>query len=150
MLVAGVKVMDGPNMLRHMHEYTIAVGVVDSLKNFSKSSGRRVKSFRVFVGELSMLNLEVLRGALEKLIKHSDAADAVFSVEVERARVICGSCGYVMSFGEVVEDLDDQEKEVIHFLPELIASYGACRICGSKDLRIESGRGVSIRDVVYV
>ncbi|BAJ50869.1 hydrogenase nickel incorporation protein HypA [Candidatus Caldarchaeum subterraneum] len=142
--------MDGDDALCHMHEYVVAVGVVDSLQNFSRSSGRRVKSFRVFVGELSMLNLEVLREALEKLIRQSEVADAVFSVEVERARVICGSCGYVMSFGEVVEDLDDQEKEVIHFLPELIASYGACRICGSKDLRIESGRGVSVRDVVYV
>ncbi|MEM4342236.1 MAG: hydrogenase/urease maturation nickel metallochaperone HypA, partial [Candidatus Caldarchaeum sp.] len=133
-----------------VHEYTVAVGVVESLQNFSKSSGRRVKSFRVFVGELSMLDIDVLKEALEKLIGQSEAADAFFSIEVERARVICGSCGYVMSFGEVVGELEEEEKEVIHFLPELIASFGMCRMCGGKDLRIESGRGVSVRDVVYV
>ena len=53
--------MDGDDALCHMHEYVVAVGVVDSLQNFSRSSGRRVKSFRVFVGELSMLNMDVLR-----------------------------------------------------------------------------------------
>lgn len=61
--------MYGHGAFGPVHEYTVAVGVVESLQNFSKSSGRRVKSFRVFVGELSMLDIDVLREALEKLVR---------------------------------------------------------------------------------
>ncbi|MEM0382166.1 MAG: hydrogenase/urease maturation nickel metallochaperone HypA [Nitrososphaerota archaeon] len=133
-----------------MHEYVIAVGIVESLREFSFRSGRVVKSFRVVVGELSMLNLEQLSEALKRLIEASEVSGAQFSIEVEPARVRCGTCGYEMAFSEAVSGLSEEERETIHFLPDLIASYAECRRCGSLDLRVVEGRGVSVRDVIYV
>lgn len=133
-----------------MHEFMIARGVVDSLREFSLRSGVVVKSFKVLVGELSMLDVGLLVDAIGRLVEESEVRGASFSVEVEPARVVCGSCGQSMSFGETVAGLSEEEKEAIHFLPELIASFAACRICGSKDLRVASGRGVTVRDVVSV
>ncbi|MDW8073615.1 MAG: hydrogenase/urease maturation nickel metallochaperone HypA [Nitrososphaerota archaeon] len=130
-----------------MHEFVIARGVVESLREFSLRTGRRVSSFRVLVGELSMLNLEVLGEALGRLVEESEVRGASFTVDVEPAEVGCGSCGHVMSFGEAVSELGEEEKEAIHFLPDLIASFTVCRRCGSHDLRVVSGRGVSVRDV---
>ncbi|GBC71693.1 hydrogenase nickel incorporation protein HypA [Candidatus Calditenuaceae archaeon HR02] len=132
-----------------MHEYVIARGVVESVRNFSLNFGCGVKRFKVLVGELSMLDIGVLREALEGLIAASEVRGADFSIEIEPARISCGSCGNIISFGEAVSHLSEEEREMIHFLPDLIASYAACRRCGSLDLRIISGRGVSVRDVVF-
>jgi hydrogenase nickel incorporation protein HypA/HybF len=133
-----------------MHEYAIARGVVESVRDFSLKSGCGVRSFRVLVGELSMLDTSVLREALERLIAASAVKGAEFSIEIEPAMISCGSCGHTMTFGEAISGLSEEEREMIHFLPDLIASYAACKWCGSLDLRIVSGRGVSVRDVVCV
>lgn len=99
---------------------------------------------------MSMLNVEILGEALGKILENSEIRSAGFEVRIEPAQVGCGSCGRLMSFSEVVSGLSEEERELVHFLPDLIASYTACGSCGSMDLRIVSGRGVSVRDVSLV
>ncbi|MEM0444536.1 MAG: hydrogenase/urease maturation nickel metallochaperone HypA [Nitrososphaerota archaeon] len=145
--VIGLWAGKAPVGLRLMHEYVIARGVIDSLLKAVSGSGRRIRDFRVVVGELSMLNMELLNEALTRLLEASELRGAGFRMEVEPASVGCGSCGFSMSFREAVSGLSEEEKEMIHFIPDLLASYTSCKRCGSLDLRIVSGRGVSVRDV---
>lgn len=121
---------------------------MESVRDFSLKSGCGVRSFKVVVGELSMIDTGALREALERLIAASEVRGADFSIEIDPAKISCGSCGHTMLFGEAVSGLSEEEREMIHFLPDLIASYAACKWCGSLDLRVVSGRGVSVRDVV--
>lgn len=131
-----------------MHEILVANGVVESLVKYVSETGRVVKSFKVTVGELSMLDIEILKNAIEKFIAQTVLKNAVFTVEVERAAVVCGTCNNSMLFSEVVAGLDAEAKEVIHFVPDLVGSYSRCVKCGSVDLKVTSGRWVEVRDVV--
>ncbi|MCS7137926.1 MAG: hydrogenase/urease maturation nickel metallochaperone HypA [Candidatus Caldarchaeum sp.] len=131
-----------------MHEYMVARGVVESLLRYLSESGRVVKSFRVVVGELSMLDVEILTKTMKNLLEQSPLKGADFTVEVERAQIVCGLCGKLMSFNEATSKLDDEEKEVIHFIPDLIGSYSSCSKCGSMDLRVVAGRWVEVKDVI--
>ena len=130
-----------------MHEYTIAVGIIETLKNYAAQSGFKVRSFKIVVGELSMLNIEAIRMSLDMLMPKTDLNDAYYSIECEEARVGCGTCGAVMTFNEAVKELGEDVLETIHFLPEMLASFTSCRVCGSSDLRVLSGRGVKVVDV---
>ncbi len=131
-----------------MHEYVVASGIVGSVAKLAGSLGGRVKSFRVLVGELSMLDVGLVKELLRELSKDSPLSGAEISVEVERALIRCDSCGAEMSFGEAVEGLGEEERESIHFVPELVSSFARCRGCGSPALRVVAGRGVKIVDVV--
>jgi Zn finger protein HypA/HybF involved in hydrogenase expression len=131
-----------------MHEYIVASGIVGSVAKLAGSLGGHVKSFRVLVGELSMLDVGMLRELLGELSRDSPLSGASISVEVERAVIRCDSCGTEMSFAEAVGRLKDDERESIHFVPELVSSFARCRRCGAPDLRVVAGRGVKIVDVV--
>ncbi|MDW8084398.1 MAG: hydrogenase/urease maturation nickel metallochaperone HypA [Candidatus Caldarchaeum sp.] len=131
-----------------MHEYMVARGVVESLLRYLSESGRVVKSFRVVVGELSMLDVDILTKAMKDILEEGPLKGADFTVEVERAQIVCGLCGKLMSLNEATSKLDDEEKEVIHFIPDLIGSYSSCSKCGSMDLRVVAGRWVEVKDVI--
>uniref|UniRef100_A0A7C5Y8S0 Hydrogenase nickel incorporation protein HypA n=1 Tax=Caldiarchaeum subterraneum TaxID=311458 RepID=A0A7C5Y8S0_CALS0 len=131
-----------------MHEFLVAGGVVESLVKYVSESGRVVKSFRVVVGELSMLDIETLSNAIKTLITQTALRNAVFTVEVEPASIVCGTCLSKMSFNEAMAGLNTDAKEVIHFIPDLVGCYISCVKCGSVDLKVVSGRWVEVRDVV--
>ncbi|MEM1948364.1 MAG: hydrogenase/urease maturation nickel metallochaperone HypA [Candidatus Caldarchaeum sp.] len=131
-----------------MHEFLVASGVVECLVKYVTESRRTVKSFKVVVGELSMLDIEILSNAIKTLITQTALMNAVFTVEVEPASIVCSTCSNIMSFKETVAGLDADAKEVIHFVPDLVGSYSSCVKCGSVDLKVVSGRWVEVRDVV--
>ena len=131
-----------------MHEYTIAVGIIEALKKYTAQSGLKVRSFKIVVGELSMLNIDAIRMSLDMLMPNTDLNDAHYYIEREEARVGCGTCGAVMAFNEAVKELGEDVLETIHFLPEMLASFTSCRGCGSSDLRVLSGRGVKVVNVI--
>jgi Zn finger protein HypA/HybF involved in hydrogenase expression len=131
-----------------LHEYVVASGVVDSVAKFAGSVGGRVKSFRVLVGELSMLDIGLIRELLGEMARGAGLSEASISVEIERAAIRCGSCGAEMSFSEAVEGLTEEERESMHFVPDLVSSFARCKKCGCPDLRVVSGRGVKVVDVV--
>ena len=131
-----------------MHEYTIVQGIIESLKRYAAENKSSILGFKIVVGELSMLNIDAIRMFLEMLMPKTDLNEATYSIELEEARVKCGTCGAVMSFKEAVQNLDDDVLETIHFLPEMLASFTSCKICGSSDLRVFSGRGVKVVEVI--
>lgn len=131
-----------------MHELVLANGVVDAVSNFARMKGGRVVSFTVAIGELSSFDKSLFEYLLKELVKGTDLEDAKITVEVKEARVKCLSCSSKWGFKELVAPLSEDEKEMIHFVPELVSAFAKCPACGSRDLQIESGRSVRVVEVV--
>jgi Zn finger protein HypA/HybF involved in hydrogenase expression len=131
-----------------LHEYTIAVGIIEALINYAEHRRVKVRRFRILVGQLSMLDLDSIQTFVNMLMSKSALDGADYSIEIERAQLGCGTCNAVMSFDEMIGDLEGDVRESIHFFPEMVASFRSCKVCGSSDLRVLSGRGVRVVDVV--
>lgn len=131
-----------------MHEQMVANGVVASLTDFAARSGKQVKKFRVVLGELSMFDREIFTDALKAVLAKSGFTNVEVVVEIEPAEIICSQCGSTWTFAELVGGLSDEDREAVHFVPELIGSFASCKRCGSMDLQIISGRGVAVKDVL--
>jgi hydrogenase nickel incorporation protein HypA/HybF len=108
-----------------MHELSIAQALIDQVSVAAKAQGaRRVLSIRVVVGALSGVDPEALRMVFPLAAEDSLLAGAALEVESVAASVRCTACG-----GISVPD----------------APFVYCATCGSGEVRIESGRELSIR-----
>lgn len=125
----------------------IVSGIIEAVSNYAKQEGGRVVRFKVAVGELASFSIELIRELLRNLVKGTELEEAEFSVEAEKAEVRCLSCGATLGFSELIEPLPEDEREMIHFLPELVSSFSKCPRCGGRDFVIESGRSVRVVEV---
>jgi len=116
-----------------MHEWILAEGVLRAVRVISKPPHK----FRVRIGELRQVNLEIFRHALRELSKGTELEGMEVEIEVERASIKCEDCGY--EFGLDQMPLSEGEKECIHFFPSTLRSFG-CPRCRSVRLRISGGR----------
>ncbi len=130
-----------------MHEFTVASGIVDSLREVYLVKGFKITSFKIAIGELSMFDKNILAELVKELLSGTELRNAKFSTIIEEALVKCESCGKSYTFKELVKTLNDEEREMIHFIPELLSSYVKCFSCGSRDLKILCGRGVKVIDI---
>lgn len=130
-----------------MHEFTIAMGIVDSLRELSSKKGLKINNFKIAIGELSMFNSSIIIDLVKELIRGTELENTNFSVVTEEAKIKCESCTHTYSFNELSKQISEEEKEMIHFIPELISSYIKCPLCSSRDLKILSGRGVKVIDI---
>jgi hydrogenase nickel incorporation protein HypA/HybF len=130
-----------------MHEAILVEGIISALLEISREKGKHVDYFKVGVGELSQFNVELIRYLLTEMVKGTELENTHVDVEVEEAIVKCLSCGFKLSFQELIDPLSSNEKEAIHFLPELISSFCKCPLCSMSDFEIEQGRGVRIVEV---
>jgi hydrogenase nickel incorporation protein HypA/HybF len=130
-----------------MHEFTIAQGIVDFLRETYSAKGYRITSFRIALGELSMFDKNLIIDLVRELIKGTELEGAKFTVSIEEAAIKCESCNQIHTFKELTKALSNDEKEMIHFIPELISSFARCLSCGSRDLKIITGRGVMVTDI---
>ncbi len=140
-----------------MHEWSLASSIVLTTKKIAREKGVQVKGVDIVVGELSQIDLEILRDALNTLFKEELGWDVNVRIEVEKAKLKCNTCGYEFGFNEAWEqikkifcqDLEPGEEceNPIHYVPELASSFIKCPRCGSPDLEIISGRGVWIKSI---
>ncbi|MCK4635081.1 MAG: hydrogenase nickel incorporation protein HypA, partial [Candidatus Aenigmarchaeota archaeon] len=93
----------------------------------------------VALGELQQIDEEVFDFALKEIM---NAMGIIFKIKLKRKKSLlkCNICSEMWSFEP--EKLDEQEKESIHFIPEVAHNYIKCPKCGSPDFKIISGRGV--------
>ncbi|MEM0025010.1 MAG: hydrogenase nickel incorporation protein HypA [Zestosphaera sp.] len=129
-----------------MHEWALAEGIARYLS--SVVGVKRLKSVRIGLGELQSVDEEILRFALTELMKaegYELSEDSVVFVK-RAARFQCRRCGYSWSLNNV--SLGDDEKEAIHFIPEVIHAYLSCPKCGSRDFEVVEGRGVEVLEVI--
>lgn len=141
-----------------MHEWTLASGIVLTAKKILAEKGyEKLKGIEVVVGELSQIDIDILRDALKTLFEEEFNEDVEIGMEVEKARLRCNTCGHEFGFQEAWEQLkqifcpDNEPGEEcenpIHYIPELAPSFIKCPKCGSVDLEIISGRGVWIKSL---
>lgn len=130
-----------------MHEMMLVEGIISTLIELSHEKKGRVSYFKVNVGEISQFNVELIRYLLMEMVKGTELEDSHIEVNVEKAVVKCLSCGSKLNFQELVDSLSINEKEAIHFLPELISSFCRCPSCRMSDFEIEQGRSVRIVEV---
>ena len=142
-----------------MHEWAIAEGIVSTIVSLSlKEGAKKVTKVVISIGELSQLNLEILRDAIKELSEGTIMEDAEIVFQVEEAIFKCLNCGFSWSFGSVKKNLlrmfcgEDVEEcdNPVHYVPDLVNVFLRCPKCGSPDFEISSGRGVKIVSVEVV
>ena len=130
-----------------MHELALTEGIVSFVLDLARKKGERVVGFTVAIGELAQFNRTLIEDLLPKLTKETELNDARVTVEVEKAVIRCLYCNSKLGFHTLIEPLPNNEKEMIHFLPELLSSFCKCPKCQMSDLQIESGRSIRVAEV---
>ena len=68
-------------------------------------------------------------------------------VQIEPATFRCRACGGAFLLRDAVGAEGDDEREAIHFVPELAHAFMTCPTCRSPDFEIVAGRGVAIEAI---
>ena len=131
-----------------MHELSLVQGVIDAVDESARGKEKKVLSLEIRVGELAQFDLRLVRQLLRDLSKGTSIEGAKVSVRSEKSRVKCLSCGAVWSFEETMRHVSKDEREVVHFFPELLNSYFSCPRCAKSYMEILEGRSVRIAKVV--
>ena len=132
-----------------MHELSLVDGIVRAVEERAQEKGGRVTGVKVGIGELAQFDLRVVRGLLKDLKKGTILQDARVTVEPEKARVVCLSCNSEWAFKDLAPSLSKDEKEAIHFIPELFSSYFQCPKCSKSYFEILEGRSVRLIEVTF-
>jgi len=131
-----------------LHELSLVQGIMDAVEEIADEKGGRVTSIKVGVGELAQFDVRLVRALLEDLKKGTSLQGARVTVEPEKSKIRCLSCGKRWDFQELVRPLSGDEREMIHFLPELLNSCSKCPSCAKSFFDIEEGRSLRICEVV--
>ena len=131
-----------------MHELSLVQGIIDAVGEAARDKGGQVRSVTIGVGELAQFDIRLVRGLLNDLKRGTPLEGAKISVEAEKSRVRCLGCGRVWGFEDVAGPISSDEREMMHFLPELLNSCTKCPACSKFYFEIEEGRSVRIKEVV--
>jgi len=132
-----------------LHELSLVEGIIQTVGELATANGKQVKAVSVGVGELAQFDLRVIRELLAELKKGTPLEGARIQVRLERAKVRCLNCKKEWSFGDIVSPLSKDEKEVVHFFPEILSTYSRCPSCRKHYLEIEEGRSVRLAEVKF-
>ena len=130
-----------------MHELSLVQGIVDAVQETANEKKGRVTGFKVEVGELSQFDIRLIRQLLADITRGTPLEGAKVVVRREKCRVRCLGCGGRWTFKELAGTLSADEKEMVHFLPELISSCSKCPSCSKSYFEIEAGRSVRVVEV---
>jgi len=128
-----------------VHEWALAEGVVSTtLRTVEEQGLTKVTAINIRMGELQQIDVELFGFALKEIIQpqKSVIADAEIKFIKEDAVLKCRSCKHEWSFSPVLEKLNEEERESIHFVPEIAHVYISCPVCKSPDFEFIKGRGV--------
>jgi hydrogenase nickel incorporation protein HypA/HybF len=132
-----------------MHEWALAQGVISTALEMAEREGlNEITAIKIKMGELQQIDLEIFELALTE-IRQSQmpiVANARTELEREAAVLKCRVCWREWAFADAI--LDEDEREFIHFLPEMAHTYIACPQCKSPDFQFVKGRGVWIDSIV--
>ncbi len=130
-----------------MHEWSLAQAVVKAASDYAAEKNiQEITGATVSVGELQAIDRECFDFALNEIAQHM-GFNPEFTVEVVPAEFECRRCGRTWDYADDKKRLGEEEKEMIHFLPEAARVYVSCPGCGSRDFRVREGRGVLLKAV---
>ncbi len=128
-----------------MHEWALAEAIINAASEIAeKEKLRKITRVTVGIGELQTIEPDILKFALSHL-KTEKFKEAKFELRTEKARLKCRACGNTWEFNK--KDVDSNELEAIHVVPEISHTYIKCSNCGSPDFEILEGRGVTLQTV---
>lgn len=130
-----------------MHELALVEGIISYILEIARKKGGYVVSFKVVIGEFAQFDKGLIKDLLTELVKGTELERANMIVETEKAVAICLYCNSKWGVNELLEPLPNDQREMIHFLPELLNSFSKCPNCGKSDLEIEKGRSVRVAEV---
>lgn len=126
-----------------MHEWALAEAVVaTAVKAAEQQRLKTITAIKVRLGELQQIEQEIFEFALKEIITHKEQLlrKALIELEIERALFKCRNCQKEWTFADA--DLNPDEAESIHFIPEIAHVYLRCPTCSSPDFEVIKGRGV--------
>jgi len=131
-----------------MHEWALAEAIVKSIEQRAEElKTNSINYVEIIIGELQQIDEEILSFALNELLKSLREERNIIVKELkfsrEEAVFKCNVCGYIWKLSEYA--IDEEYKESIHFIPEIIFTIHQCPKCGSSDFDIVKGRGIGIR-----
>lgn len=132
-----------------MHEWALAESVVASVLGFADKKGiKSVKEIRLLFGEMQDIDKDVFRFAIKEMAKKKPIFSKLkVKIKAEKTRLQCMSCRNEWDFS-FTRGLGKDEREAIHFLPEVSHVHVRCPKCKSKDFRIMKGRGIVVKSIV--
>lgn len=143
-----------------LHEWSIAKGIVGSLASLQKERKAKIRKVEVGVGQLSGIEVEILRYALETLGEIEDLKGVDYMVAIREGRFKCLKCGHEWDFKDSVKSLKEFSKETygveepeglespLHFFPQLITVFMKCPKCGSSDMEVAGGMDTVIERAI--
>lgn len=123
-----------------MHEWSLAECVVSSLIKKLPKDSSEIKEIKITIGKLQNIDLEIFTQALKELFKTKSYKIKNIKIEEKEVEFKCRNCGKKFK----PYNLDEYEKEMIHFLPELCFGFLDCPYCKSCDYEIKEGRELKI------
>jgi len=127
-----------------LHEWALAESVVNTVLKYKKENNLiKVNKVLVKIGKLQQIELDIFNSALKDISKMKNI-EGKFVVEEEDVSFKCRVCGMEWDFEEGVGDLNKDQSEYVHFIPDVIRVYSRCPRCGSRDFEVLKGRGVWI------
>ena len=133
-----------------MHEWSLAEAVVETAIDFAKKNGLKIiTKIKIRMGELQQIEEDIFRYALDEIlsVKGDIVKGADIEIEEEKVLLKCRVCGYTWDGSQVFKDLGEDDKEAIHFLPEVAHTYTQCPKCKSTDFEVVKGRGLFIDSI---
>jgi len=133
-----------------MHEWALAEAVVSTaLKVAKEEQLREITKIKVKMGELQQIDRKIFTSALKEIILPQEEMlkNAQIEIEAEKAAFQCRVCGHEWTYAEAKDQLDEEESESIHFIPEISHCYLRCPQCKSPDFKVIKGRGVWIDSI---
>ncbi len=131
-----------------MHEWALAEGIMATAIEFAEKNGaERIEEIVIVLGELQDVDRDIVEFALNNLKKDTIAQDAKFVFEEEKALFQCRACGHRWGLDESKGEMNEEIREDIHFVPEVVHAFLSCPNCGSRDFEVVKGRGVYIREM---
>lgn len=133
-----------------MHEWALAEAVIDTtIKVSRKENLREVNEVIIRLGELQQIDQEIFQFALDEIVKEQspNLKKTEFRIVREEALLRCKVCEVEWKYSDAIEELDGDDIESIHFIPEISHIYLKCPRCGSHDFEIVRGRGVWVESI---
>lgn len=131
-----------------MHEWALAEGVISTAQEVAEDNeAKEITEINIKIGALQQIDREIFDLALKEISKDTIAEDSRKEIQEEKAVLECRACGDEWNFQKSEEELDQDELESIHFVPDLAHTFIRCSNCNSPDFKIKKGRGVWIESV---
>ncbi len=133
-----------------MHEWALAESIVLAALDAAKSEKlKKITEINIQIGELQQIEQDIFEFAIQEIIKsHKKMLKNVkINIATEKSKLKCKICNHEWMFSDMKENLNEDESEAIHFIPEVALVHARCPKCGSPDFDIASGRGVSISSI---